>query len=73
MVASAAGAVTRYEQNTGKESSPAMVDMVQAIFEELAANGTWSAASGQVTGTTATQIGPQPLTGGTATDIKFDY
>ncbi len=73
MAASAAGAVARYETSTGKTASPVLQAIIQAIFEELAANGTWSAAAGAVIGTTATQLGPQPLTGGAMTGGKFDF
>jgi len=70
MAATGAGAVTKYESNTGKTASADMAAMVNAIFEELKANGVFSSAT--VTGTTATQLGPQPLTGGAMSGGKFD-
>jgi len=70
MAATGAGAKARYKANTGKDASETMAALVDAIFEELKVNGSFYSAS--VTGTTATQIGPQPLTGGAMSGGKFD-
>ncbi|OGG93060.1 MAG: hypothetical protein A2527_14105 [Candidatus Lambdaproteobacteria bacterium RIFOXYD2_FULL_50_16] len=72
MAASGNGALQRYKDATGLDPTPELAQLVQAIFDELKANGSFSFASGQVTGTTATQIGAQALTSGAATGGKFD-
>jgi len=73
MPASAQGAVDLLTAKLGKAPGPELKSLIEAVFEEIAANGTFSAAAGSVSGSTVTQAGPTPLTQGAVDNVTFDY